>query len=91
MRNPMTRVSRRGRVTIAVLVVVFLLFTLFDRVVGAWADYLWFSEVKYPQVFTGVLTTRIWTCGGERRGESLDPSRTKKRFVSVGCGTILRM
>ncbi|UAB97572.1 UPF0182 family protein [Dactylosporangium vinaceum] len=60
MRNPMTRVSRRGRVTIAVLVVVFLLFTLFDRVVGAWADYLWFSEVKYTQVFTGVLTTRIW-------------------------------
>jgi uncharacterized membrane protein (UPF0182 family) len=60
MRNPMTRVSRRGRVTIAVLVVVFLMFTLFDRVVGAWADYLWFSEVKYPQVFTGVLTTRIW-------------------------------
>ncbi|MEV8513986.1 UPF0182 family protein [Dactylosporangium sp. NPDC051484] len=56
----MTRVSRRGRVTIAVLVVVFLLFTLFDRVVGAWTDYLWFSEVKYPQVFTGVLTTRIW-------------------------------
>ncbi|WP_433214936.1 UPF0182 family protein [Dactylosporangium sp. CS-047395] len=56
----MTRVSRRGRVTIAVLVVVFLLFTLFDRVVGAWADYLWFSEVKYTQVFTGVLTTRIW-------------------------------
>ncbi|WP_432985867.1 UPF0182 family membrane protein [Dactylosporangium sp. CA-233914] len=56
----MTRVSRRGRVTIAVLVVVFLLFTLFDRVVGAWADYLWFSEVKYPQVFTGVLMTRIW-------------------------------
>ncbi|MGI5247340.1 UPF0182 family membrane protein [Dactylosporangium sp. CA-139066] len=60
MRNPMTRVSRRGRVTIAVLVVVFLLFTLFDRVVGAWADYLWFSEVKYPQVFTEVLQTRIW-------------------------------
>ncbi|WP_432835224.1 UPF0182 family membrane protein [Dactylosporangium sp. CA-092794] len=56
----MTRVSRRGRVTIAVLVIVFLLFTLFDRVVGAWADYLWFSEVKYPQVFTGILTTRIW-------------------------------
>ncbi|MFB9177472.1 UPF0182 family protein [Dactylosporangium sucinum] len=60
MRNPMTRVSRRGRVTIAVLVVVFLLFTVFDRVVGAWADYLWFSEVKYTQVFTGVLTTRLW-------------------------------
>lgn len=60
MRNPMTRVSRRGRVTIVVLAVVFLLFTLFDRVVGAWADYLWFSEVKYTGVFSTVLTTRLW-------------------------------
>ena len=44
--------SRRGRVTIVVLAVVFLLFTLFDRVVGAWADYLWFSEVNYTEVFS---------------------------------------
>ncbi|MEV0564671.1 UPF0182 family protein [Dactylosporangium sp. NPDC050588] len=56
----MTRVSRRGRVTIVVLAIVFLLFTLFDRIVGAWTDYLWFSEVKYTGVFSTVLTTRLW-------------------------------
>jgi uncharacterized protein len=59
MRTPLARVSRRGRITIAVLVVVFLLFTVFDRVIGAWTDWLWFSEVHYTQVFTGVLRTRL--------------------------------
>ncbi len=49
MRNPISRVSRRGRVTIVVLAVVFLLFTLFDRVIGAWTDYLWFNEVNYTE------------------------------------------
>ena len=38
VRNPISRVSRRGRVTIAVLAVVFLLFTLFDRVIGMLTD-----------------------------------------------------
>ena len=41
MRTPLSRVSRRGRVTIAVLAVVFILFSLLDRVVGAWTDWLW--------------------------------------------------
>jgi uncharacterized membrane protein (UPF0182 family) len=59
MRNPITRVSRRGRVTIAVLAVVFLLFTVFDRVIGAWTDWLWFKEVHYTEVFGGVLRTRL--------------------------------
>jgi len=59
MRTPLGRVSRRGRVTVAVLAVVFLLFTVFDRVVDAWTDWLWFSEVHYTQVFKGVLTTRL--------------------------------
>jgi uncharacterized membrane protein (UPF0182 family) len=59
MRAPLSRVSRRGRVTVVVLAVVFLLFTLLDRVVDAWTDWLWFSEVKYTQVFTSVLTTRL--------------------------------
>src|SRR5690242_7364564 len=59
MRNPISRVSRRGRVTIAVLVVVFLLFTLFDRVINAWTDWLWFSEVHYTQVFSNMLRTRL--------------------------------
>jgi uncharacterized protein len=59
MRNPISRVSRRGRVTIAVLAVVFLLFTLFDRVIGAWTDWLWFKELKYTQVFSSILQTRL--------------------------------
>jgi uncharacterized protein len=59
VRNPISRVSRRGRVTIAVLAVVFLLFTLFDRVIGVWTDWLWFKELNYTQVFTGVLRTRL--------------------------------
>ncbi len=59
MRTPLSRVNRRGRVTVAVLAAVFLLFTLFDRVIDAWTDWLWFDEVKYRQVFTGVLSTKL--------------------------------
>ncbi|NJC81276.1 COG1615 family transporter [Planosporangium mesophilum] len=59
MRTPMARVNRRGRVTIVVLAVLFLLFTLFDRMIDAWTDWLWFDEVHYRQVFSGVLTTRL--------------------------------
>ncbi|MFI2709724.1 UPF0182 family protein [Micromonospora sp. NPDC018662] len=51
--------SRRGRVTIGVLVGVFVLFTLLGWGVNAWTDWLWFDEVRYTQVFTGVLATRL--------------------------------
>ena len=51
--------SRRGRVTIGVLIGVFLLFTLLGWGVSAWTDWLWFDEVHYTQVFTGVLVTRL--------------------------------
>ncbi|GAB3174837.1 UPF0182 family protein [Micromonospora palomenae] len=51
--------SRRGRVTIGVLVGVFVLFTLLGWGVQAWTDWLWFEEVRYTQVFTGVLVTRL--------------------------------
>ncbi|SCE94382.1 hypothetical protein GA0070607_3497 [Micromonospora coriariae] len=51
--------SRRGRVTIAVLVGVFVLFTLLGWGVQAWTDWLWFDEVRYTEVFTGVLVTRL--------------------------------
>jgi hypothetical protein len=51
--------SRRGRATIAVLVGVFLLFTVLGWVVDVWTDWLWFDELEYTAVFTGVLTTRI--------------------------------
>ncbi|MEU7678771.1 UPF0182 family protein [Micromonospora taraxaci] len=57
--SPLPRMSRRGRVTIAVLVGVFVLFTLLGWGVQAWTDWLWFDEVHYTEVFTGVLLTRL--------------------------------
>src|SRR3712207_3536292 len=57
--SPLPRMSRRGRVTIGVLVAVFLLFTLLGWGVDAWTDWLWFDEVDHTEVFTGVLTTRL--------------------------------
>ncbi|WP_205800963.1 UPF0182 family membrane protein [Micromonospora thermarum] len=56
---PLPRMSRRGRVTIGVLVGVFVLFTLLGWGVQAWTDWLWFDEVDYKEVFTGVLATRL--------------------------------
>jgi uncharacterized membrane protein (UPF0182 family) len=51
--------SRRGRVTVGVLVGVFLLFTLLGWGIDAYTDYLWFDEVRFTEVFTGVLVTRL--------------------------------
>ena len=57
--SPLPRMSRRGRVTVGVLVGVFILFTLLGWGVNAWTDWLWFDEVKYTDVFTTVLRTRL--------------------------------
>src|ERR1700754_5003700 len=57
--NPLPRMSRRGRVTVGVLVGVFLLFTLIGWGIDAYTDYLWFNEVHYVNVFSGVLLTRL--------------------------------
>jgi len=51
--------SRRGRVTVGVLVGVFLLFTLLGWGIDAYTDLLWFREVQFTDVFTGVLVTRL--------------------------------
>ncbi len=59
IRSPLPRMSRRGRVTVAVLIGVFLFFTLLGWVVDAWTDWLWFDDVHYTQVFTHILQTRI--------------------------------
>ena len=45
--NPLPRMSRRGRVTVGVLVGVFLLFTLLGWGIDAYTDYLWFNEVHF--------------------------------------------
>ncbi|MFD0967720.1 UPF0182 family membrane protein [Plantactinospora endophytica] len=57
--SPLPRMSRRGRVTVGVLLGVFLLLTLLGWGVQAWTDWLWFDEVNYTRVFSGVLVTRI--------------------------------
>ncbi len=57
--SPLPRMSRRGRVTVGVLVGVFVLFTLLGWGVNAWTDWLWFDEVHYTGVFSTVLTTRL--------------------------------
>ena len=57
--SPLPRMSRRGRVTVGVLVGVFVLFTLLGWGVNAWTDWLWFDEVHYTEVFSTVLTTRL--------------------------------
>ncbi|MDG4784657.1 UPF0182 family protein [Micromonospora sp. WMMD1102] len=57
--SPLPRMSRRGRVTVGVLLGVFLLLTLLGWGVQAWTDWLWFDEVDYTRVFSGVLVTRI--------------------------------
>jgi uncharacterized protein len=59
-RGPLPRVSRRGKVTIAVVSVALLLLIFADRIVDLWADWLWFGEVGYPSVFGGLLRTKIW-------------------------------
>ena len=60
MRNtPLPRMSRRGRVTVGVLVGVFLLFTLLGWGIDQYTDLLWFREVDYTQVYTGQLFTRV--------------------------------
>src|SRR3954451_12540031 len=60
MRNsPLPRMSRRGRVTVGVLAGVFLLFTLLGWGIDAYTDYLWFHEVDFVNVFSGVLVTRL--------------------------------
>ncbi|BFU42497.1 UPF0182 family protein [Krasilnikovia sp. MM14-A1004] len=45
--------------TVGVLVGVFLLFTLLGWGIDAYTDWLWFNEVAFTNVFTGVLLTRL--------------------------------
>src|SRR5215218_5945284 len=60
MRSPLPRVSRRGKVTIAVVGTALFLLIFADQLVDLWADWLWFDEVQYTNVFGGLLRTKIW-------------------------------
>ena len=60
MRSPLPRVSRRGKVAIAVVGVTLFLLIFADQIVDLWTDWLWFGEVQYTAVFTGLLRAKIW-------------------------------
>jgi uncharacterized protein len=51
--------SRRGKVTVAVIVGAFVLFSLLGNAVELYTELLWFREVEFTQIFTGVLFTRL--------------------------------
>lgn len=57
--RPLPGMSRRAKVTIAVVIGVIVLFSLLGTAVDLWTEVLWFQEVEYSQVFTGVLFTRV--------------------------------
>ncbi len=60
MRSSLPKVSRRGKVTFAVVGAALLLLIFLNQMVDLWTDWLWFDEVGYPSVFGGVLRTKIW-------------------------------
>ena len=54
------RLSRRGRIGIVVgLIVIILLLTSLRSIAGFYTDYLWFKELHFTQVFSGILVSRI--------------------------------
>src|SRR5215471_16008954 len=59
MRSPLPRVSRRGKVTIAVVAAALIVLIFLDQIVDIWTDWLWYTEVGYTNVYGGVLRTKI--------------------------------
>jgi hypothetical protein len=51
--------SRRAKVTIAVVVAVIVLFMLLGTVVDLWTEVLWYQEVGFTRVFRQMLLTRL--------------------------------
>src|SRR5215470_14295045 len=59
MRSPLPRVSRRGKVTIALVAAALIVLIFLDQIVNVWTDWLWYTEVGYTNVYGGVLRTKI--------------------------------
>jgi len=56
---PSIRVSRRGKITIGVVVSLFILLTLFGSLVRVYTNWLWFGEVGFRGTFSTILWTRV--------------------------------
>ncbi|HEY3502968.1 MAG TPA: UPF0182 family protein [Actinocatenispora sp.] len=59
MRTPLPRVGRRGRLVAWLLVALLVVVIGGGWAVSAWADWLWFSEVRFTSVFTTNLRTKV--------------------------------
>ncbi|HEY7223549.1 MAG TPA: UPF0182 family protein [Micromonosporaceae bacterium] len=60
MRGSLPRISRRGKVTLAVVGGIILLLIFLNQIVGLWTDWWWYQEVGYTNVFGGMVRTKIW-------------------------------
>jgi uncharacterized membrane protein (UPF0182 family) len=56
---PSIRVSRRGKIAIAVLISLFVILSLLGTVARVYTNWLWFGEVGFRNVFSSILLTRI--------------------------------
>ena len=56
---PNIRISRRGKIVIAVLIVLFILLSLLGSLVSIYTNWLWFGELGFRSVYRTVLLTRI--------------------------------
>jgi uncharacterized membrane protein (UPF0182 family) len=59
-RQPGTRRIPRGRAALVIAVVVIIVLLLSLRgIAGFWTDYLWFKQLGFGSVFTGILSAKI--------------------------------
>jgi len=56
---PVPSISRRAKIIIGVVVLLVLLLSVLQSMVGLYVDWLWFGETGYREVFTTGLRTRI--------------------------------
>jgi uncharacterized membrane protein (UPF0182 family) len=59
-RQPGSRRIPRGRAALVIAVVVIIVLLLSLRgIAGFWTDYLWFNQLGFGSVFTGILSAKI--------------------------------
>src|ERR1700712_4130283 len=56
---PSIRVSRRGKIAIAVLIALFVILSLLGSLVSLYTNWLWYGAVGYRHVFSTILVARI--------------------------------
>jgi uncharacterized membrane protein (UPF0182 family) len=54
-----SRRATRGRIIVAVVVLLFILITSLRSIASFYTDYLWFKELKFTSVFRGVLVVQV--------------------------------